>query len=194
MLEKKKIKYLYSVQEVMSDETEKVQNFNDFIKSNHYSGSVRGTKARLRFQLMFQNKIIGAALYGQSTSKNIPQDWLELRRFVLINNTLRNAESFFIGYTIRHIKKYTQYKKIISYADPNIGHEGIIYKASNFNYQGFSNEPNPRVFLYKDKVYHLRTFYDKKSKTGKLLRDEYKKGFVEKIDLLPKHVYTYDLR
>ena len=47
----------------------------------------------------------------------------------------KNAESFLIGNTIKKLDK----EIIISFAEINAGHTGVVYQASNFYYCGLSS-------------------------------------------------------
>jgi hypothetical protein len=89
--------------------------------------------------LDLNKKLIGAMIYGKIAMANvwkkyadIETDLIELKRLCCIDNTLKNTESFFIGHTLRWLKKNTKIKTVISYADTTYSHEGTIYKASNF--------------------------------------------------------------
>ena len=78
--------------------------------------------------------------YGESES-----DVIELRRLCCIDATPKCTESYFIGKTQRWLKKNTNYKIIVSYADAYHGHRGTIYKATNFKYEGLTS---PGADLY----------------------------------------------
>lgn len=57
----------------------------------------------------------------------------ELSRLWIAEKVPCNAESFFIGQAIRYVKKeHPEVNKLISFADPEFGHSGIIYKATNW--------------------------------------------------------------
>lgn len=62
-----------------------------------------------------------------------------MRRLACIDDTCRNAESYFIGQTIKWLKRNAPMVRIIiSYADEQFGHHGIIYKAANFKHVGMT--------------------------------------------------------
>ena len=91
---------------------------------------------------------------------------------------LLNAQSYFIGKTQRWLKKNTNYKIIVSYADAYHGHRGTIYKATNFKYEGLTSPG--RLIQYGDKTYHdkaIRTKYKNKLKPfAQKLRDALESG------------------
>ena len=126
-----------------------------FIETYHYSKSINGLSCKYCFKLLDSDgNLIGAMIYGKIAMANVykkyvenESDIIELRRLALIDNTYRNAESYFIGKTLNWLKKNTNIKKVISYADPYYNHIGTIYKASNFKLVGKSNKG--QFILYK---------------------------------------------
>jgi hypothetical protein len=92
-------------------------------------------------------KLIGVALYGNPVGfrvvKSIAEeltddDVLELKRLWIEDGYGKNIESYVISQTLKMLKKDSpQTKVVISYADRNANHKGIIYRASNWLYQGF---------------------------------------------------------
>ncbi len=92
-------------------------------------------------------KLIGAVLYGhpvgfrvvKSISDILENDEvLELKRLWIEDGYGKNIESYCIAQTLKMLKKDSpQTKVVISYADRNANHKGIIYRATNWLYQGF---------------------------------------------------------
>ncbi len=173
------------------------------IEKWHYSQSINGLMADYCFGLFDRGRLIGAMIFGKPAMVNqwkkyvdAPEDLLELRRLACINNTLKNTESFFIGHALRWLKKNTLIKIIVSYADSNYGHTGIIYKASNFVYRG--NTAPGRVIMFDGKKYHdkaIRTKYKGELKPfAKRLKLALEEGKAEYIKQTPKHIYTFNLR
>lgn len=118
------------------------------------------------FKLLDGNKIIGAIIYGKMAMANAWKKYgdtenevIELRRLCCIDNTPKNTESYFIGRTLRWLKQNTSIKTVISYADPEYGHQGIIYKASNFKLVGKSS--SGKVIFWNGKKYHDKTIRTK---------------------------------
>ncbi len=140
-----------------------------FIEKWHYSHNVNGIHVTQCFGLFRPDgpfglpEMVGACIYGKPAMSNQAERWcprdpehmLEIRRLVLTDNTPKNAESFFISKTLKWIKHNTDVKVIIAYADPDFGHTGIIYRASNFILIGMTQ---PGVILIIDgERYHDRT-------------------------------------
>ena len=134
----------------------------------HYSGSINGVDTRYCFALYHKERVIGAMIFGRMAMHNqwkrfaeIEDDVIELRRLACINDTPKNTESFFIAGAIKWIKKNTNIKVIVSYADAEYGHTGTIYRASNFECLGI--RPGARVIMLNGKKYHdkaIRTKYN----------------------------------
>lgn len=146
--------------------------------------------------------LIGVCIYtrpaGPTASKsywpNAPDRVLELRRLCLIDDTPKNAESYFIAHTIRWLKKNTEWEYIISYADGEQGHTGVIYRASNFNYLGKTGAG--RTLEVDGKRFHIRTLSMMDRPYGREINKRYNEGDnnVKIIETLPKHIYTYQLK
>lgn len=144
----------------------------DFIEKWHYSKSINGLMSDYCFKLMDGDELIGAMIYGRFAMANVwkkygenSEDVIELRRLCCIDDTPKNTESYFIGNTLRWLKKNTKIKTVISYADPEYGHEGVIYRASNFRNIGKTSAG--KVIIYNGKKYHdksIRTKYKGKLK------------------------------
>ena len=91
-------------------------------------------------------KLIGCVVYGnpvgfrvvKSISEELTDiDVLELKRLWIEDGYCKNIESYCISQTLKMLKKDSpQTKVVISYADPSVNHKGIIYRASNWLYQG----------------------------------------------------------
>jgi hypothetical protein len=196
---------------------EKVKSFNvreiqlkeakSFVERWHYSSSVNGVKVSHVFGLFFEDTLIGVMIYGPLAMANTWKRYsdseskvVELRRLCCIDKTPRNTESYFIGKTIKYLKKNTNYEVIVSYADPFHGHSGIIYRASNFEYGGLTQKG--RVIKWGDKLYHdkaIRCYYVKGGvKVLKpyavRLKQALEAGEAFYMDTPGKHIYTFKLR
>ena len=175
----------------------------DFTELWHYSKSINGIKIAQCFKLVNPDgQLCGAALYGAAATTawkkyaERESDCLELRRLVCIDDTPKNAESFLVGQSLRWLRKNTDFKVVISYADPNHGHDGTIYRASNFKHVGMT--AGGIVFDWNGKIYHdraLRTKYNGKLKPFAIrLAEAVKSGEAVTKVQTGKHIYVYDLR
>ena len=191
----------YIVQETTFNHT-----VRKFLKKWHYSDYVN-IQAKHTFCLFKNGKfdipeMIGVCIYtrpagpsaGQTYYPEAPDKVLELRRLCLIDDTPKNAESFFVGRTLRWLRQNTTWEFVISYADEEQGHKGVIYKASNFKSLG---KTSPGKKLEVDgKSFHIRTLSMLDRPYGVEINRRYKakdEG-VKVIETLPKNIYTYPLK
>lgn len=87
------------------------------------------------------------------------EDVIELRRLCCVDDTPKNAESFFIGRALRLLKQDWPGRIVISYADKEHQHLGTIYKASNF--RQLEDIHGAKVIMYQGKPYHDKTIRTK---------------------------------
>lgn len=146
-------------------------------------------------------ELIGVCVYTRPAGPSAAQKYypespdkvLELRRLCLVDDTPKNAESFFVGHTLRWLKRNTDWEFIISYADENQGHVGTIYRASNFEYLG---KTMPSKSLIVDgRPFHIRTLSMLDRPYGVEINRRYKEGDsgVKIIESMPKHIFIYRL-
>lgn len=175
-----------------------------FLKKWHYS-DYTNVQEKHTFGLFregtFLPELVGVCIYTRpagpsAAQKYYPQDpdkCLELRRLCLIDDTPKNAESFFVSRTLKWLKKNTEWKFVVSYADPEQGHVGTIYKAANFKYEGTTSEGS--VLIVDDKPFHIRTLTMLDRPYGREINERYKAGDpdVKIVKTQPKHIFTYSL-
>lgn len=175
----------------------------DFVETHHYSKNMNGLQTSYCFKLMDGNTMIGAMVYGKISMKGVetkytdnPDGLLELKRLVCVDDTPKNTESYFIGWSLRWLQRNTDLDMIISYADTTYGHEGIVYKATNFKSMGQTS--SGRVIMYKGKRYHDKTIRVKHNGKYKKFALEVRKalesGEAEYVETKPKNVYIYKFK
>ena len=180
-----------------------------FIHKWHYSHDTNGIQQRQCFALYNENKIIGAMIYAIPSMPNTakkynpdnPDKCWELRRLCCIDDTPTNTESYFIGQTLRWLRQNTDVEVVVSYADLEQGHEGVIYKASNFHYLGQSG--GGQVLMVDGKKYHARSLNQKEKPYGRALKRRWdnkdghefweSKQDMHFVDTKPKNIYVYYL-
>ena len=183
---------------------------DSFIKKWHYSQSTRGLHISHCFGLYSDDgpfglpRMIGAMIYGipamygvaERYYKDDPSVVIELNRLCCIDDTPKCTESYFIGKTLRWLKKNTEHKIIVSYADAHYNHTGIIYRATNFKYEGLTAKG--RVIDYNGRMYHdkcIRTKYKGKLKPfAQRVKDALETGEAKYITTPGKHIFTFKLR
>lgn len=166
-----------------------------FVKKWHYSNSMPGSK---HYFGLFRKRteLIGVACYGVPAMRHQSACYgcdLELRRLCLIDDTPKNAESRFLSLTLKMLKRIG-YKAVLSLADPEHGHQGVIYKAANFEYLGEERGGGSRLLVIDGQVIHSRTAWARYGTSGigslkKLLGERRVSGRNKKR----KKVYRYIL-
>jgi hypothetical protein len=89
-------------------------------------------------------------------NRNEQQGLFELSRLCIEPGTQSreyNITSWFVSRAIRQLRKDTEVKAILSYADSN-HHSGTIYRACNFKYYGLTDRK--KDFYYSDGTKHSR--------------------------------------
>jgi hypothetical protein len=175
----------------------------DFIEKWHYSHSINGIKSTYCFGLFDGDELIGAGIFGGIAMANVwrkygdrREDVIELRRLCCIDDTPKNTESYFIGRMLKWLLHNTDIKIVVSYADAYYGHDGTIYKATNFEYVG-KTSPS-RLIGWNGRVWHDKTIrtYGKKGKLkpyAQKVKDALERGEARYISGAYKHIYIYDL-
>jgi len=107
----------------------------------HYSKAFPAAELCLGFYV--KEKLNAVVVYGKSATArmadSLPGEYLELVRLFSFDWAGKNMESYCIGQSIKYIKKnLPSVKVLISFADPEQGHFGKIYQATNWLYCGLS--------------------------------------------------------
>jgi hypothetical protein len=124
----------------------KLDNAKDFISEHHYAKGA-GDLATACYGLYFHSDphtLHGVAVwnppaYGAAIKAN--QDHrgvISLTRFCLVEDRPENAGSFLISGSIGKLNK--RYHTLLTYADTALNHNGGLYRASNWSYDGLTNK------------------------------------------------------
>ena len=122
-----------------------------------------------------KNEWCGVILYGTGANNNLANNYnlkqgqvLELVRMALNGKQESTSKALSISLTL--MKKYVPLcKVIISYADKDQNHKGIIYQATNWFYTGVSMEDKKdSSWIVNGKRYHGRIVSDWVKKKGGL--------------------------
>ena len=171
----------------------------DWLKYKHYLHRI--PPFTFAFGLFDVTELTGVVTYGVPASPCLCRgicghryryDVLELNRLCCIDDTLKNTESYFIGKTLRWLSNHTDYQVVVSYADPEYNHSGVIYKASNFIHYGMSG--TDKVLIVDGKKYHRR-FINKDTPAAYEIKQRYEDND-ENVYFKPtvgKHIYIYYL-
>lgn len=177
-----------------------------FVEKYHYSHNINGIQSYHHFGLYSEGnfglpKMIGAMMYAMPSMPDTaakynpinPRKCMELRRLVCVDDTPKNTESYFIGKTLRWLKRNTDLEVIISFADQHYEHSGTIYKASNFEY--FGETSKSRILMVDGKEVHGRSLNQTKRPYGRELKKRYEAGDenIYWVPRKPKHIFVYYL-
>lgn len=136
---------------------------SELLNKYHYLSNIsKGFKSGFNYGLFINDDLVGVAIYtglpvpelakGMVGLPRDKQDGLfELSRLCLhpdIQSTEHNITSWFLSRTIKQLKKDTEVKIILSYAD-NEYHNGTIYAACNFEYYGLT-APKKDFYFYNE--------------------------------------------
>ena len=133
----------------------------------HYSKSIPGGKL-VKFGVWENDKFIGAVLFGSGVCPQIGNKYkldqtqiCELVRVAL--NKHDTPVTRIISICLKMLKKdFPSLKIIVSYADKDQGHEGIIYRAGNWYLDGISNENKKgNSYIINGEKIHSRTLHKK---------------------------------
>lgn len=174
---------------VVSNITKKIKRI---IRYEHYLGTIPPHKIILIAEV--NGIIAGIAIFGQGANKNIPKDCWELTRLCVPYYVVRPFTIKFLNMCIDYIKEnHPEIKELISFADPNVGHDGAIYRMAGWKKEGYTNpsycyfDPNINQLKHKSYCRRIKGI----DKTELELANE--RGLI-KINLLPKKKYSICLR
>lgn len=174
----------YTVEQINYEETK------PFILDIHYAK--RMPSISYAYGLYKMNEIIGMVSYGFPPSpalckgiagEEYRNDVLELNRLVLKYNK-KNQASMLISASFKLLPKP---KIIVSYADTEQDHTGIVYQATNFLYTGLSDKR--KEWRLKGSNLHSKTVCEKYTLQE---RKNNKEKFIQ-LDRPRKHRYIYFL-
>lgn len=148
---------------------------------------------------VFNNKEewCGTIVYGLGANAQIAEPYnkwqgqvIELVRVALNGKQEKTSQA--VGISLRLLKKYCpMVDLVVSYADIDQNHKGIIYKATNFIYEGKKTEGAKTSYTIKGKRMHNRSIQSKGWKANLLwLREHIDISAKENITK-GKHKYLY---
>jgi len=156
---------------------------------NHYLH--RKAPCSFAFGLFDKENIIGVVVYGTPSSAPLrmgicgideKNNVIELTRLWVNDSAPKNCESYLIGNTLGLVDK----EIIVSFAEINQGHLGIVYQATNWIYTGLSAKRTNWTIEGNNK--HCQTIADKY--TASEIREKYGDKF-SLVDRPRKHRYVY---
>ncbi len=165
----------------------------------HYSRSLP-TPPIVRFGVWEEGRFIGCVLFSRGASSNLllpygltTTEGCELTRVALDHHQI--PVSRIVSVAIRLLRKSNPHLRLlVSFADPNEGHEGVIYQAMNWIYTGRTIGGQEYIERRTGKKWHSRQVSEKgyNIQYGEM-RPCPRPSDCEKVRLLGKHRYLYPL-
>lgn len=161
------------------------------VKKYHYSGKVV-QNSNLCFGVYYKGLLLGAMQFGSPTDKRkmLPlvkdtkwNEMIELNRMAFSDALPRFSESRAISLAFKWMKKNSEIKWCISFADGcQCGH-GTIYQASNFYLCQIKENSRIIELPNGEKTHFLNFSPSQKNKYTKIMKE---KGYTNEIDYLNK--------
>lgn len=144
----------------------------EFMDKYHYMGA--GGRRGYAVGAYFNGQLIAVAIIGSITRKEIAMRMgvdstviRELARFCIHPNYhQKNFATWFMSRVLKSFSSdFPRIKKLISFADTTQGHDGTIYKASNWVYDGMATASYHYENVAGDMI-HKKTVYTLAKKLG----------------------------
>lgn len=128
----------------------------------HYLGKWPGVSTAI-FALCRDDVPVGCCVFAEpprETSKRYGCKTWELARLWVDDAEPRNTETWFLARVVKLLRRLCpSVACLVSYADPSVGHVGTVYKAANWQADGFTDEERrtPRFdYSVNGRVYSRR--------------------------------------
>lgn len=166
-------------------------NLKNILRYEHYLGTIPPHSIIL--SAVIGNIIVGIAIFGKGVNKHWPNDTWELSRLCIPYYVVKPFAIDFLSYCIDFIRSnFSNIKYLISFADPNVGHDGAVYRMAGWKKVGLTQSSYCYFDPINNKIRHKANCRRIKgiNKTEKELANERK---WVRIPLIPKKKYALDL-
>lgn len=162
----------------------------------HYSHSVPPGKL-VKHGVWEDGEWIGAILYGDSPNINMHTPYgldysqvCELRRIALKEHS--NTVTKMVSQSLKLLKKQNpNLELVVSYADTNQDHLGIIYQGGNWIYEG--QRPSRYAYIINGESLHSKTVWDRYGRSDLEFIREHIDPNAKTVRLKGKYKYIYPL-
>jgi hypothetical protein len=109
----------------------------------HYSHRIP-TGKNICFGLYANDSLYAVIVYGTGVNP-YQADFLGVKTVVEIKRMCRREPrlgyplSRFIRLTMKMLSRQVEFNAVVAFADPEYGHEGVVYKAAGFQHRGMTN-------------------------------------------------------
>ena len=156
----------------------------------HYKKGNMGGGISICFAMFLNGNLVGGSVLGKPRHEKKYKNCIDIRRMACLDISPCNSESYFLGQIIKHVTCNTDYNFVLSYSDMTVGHNGTIYKASNFKEIGLTT---PTKFVdWNGKIYHPRSLTIDRDYSYKM-REAVKTGEALIKTGLPKIIWIYEI-
>lgn len=136
----------------------------ELLKKHHYlTGVSKGFKSGYNFILIKDGVVVGVCIFTgfpvpelvkgmYGLERNDQKGFFELSRLCLDpkdQSSEHNLASWFVSRCVKKLRKSTNVRSILSYADDD-HHKGIVYRACNFKYYGLTSKKKDFWILHAD--------------------------------------------
>lgn len=111
----------------------------ELIRQHHYARGDANTHVFMHGLVRVDEDVVVGVAHWLPPTRNVAlsvsSDWrrvLCLSRLVILPDEPQNAATILLGASIRRIRQSGRWAALVSYADLGQGHEGTIYRASNW--------------------------------------------------------------
>lgn len=167
------------------------KDIRNIFETYHYKKGHMGGGISTCFKMICDGKLVGGAVLGKPRHEKKYKGHIDIRRMACLDSSLKNSESYFLGRIIRWLRDNTDYTEVLSYSDMTVGHEGTIYKASNFKNTGMT-APSKYV-EWEGKIYHPRSLTIDRDYSYRM-REDVKNGKAVVKTGLPKIIWVYTIK
>lgn len=166
-------------------------DISHILRDFHYKSNAIGGGISNCFCMVYNGELVGGSVLGLPRHSKKYPNAIDVRRMACIDDTPKNAESWFLGSIIKWISRDKDYDFILSYSDLTKGHEGTIYKASNFTFNGLT-APSKEVH-WLGKIYHPRSITIDRDYSYKM-REAIESGEAKIVTGKPKKIWIYNVK
>jgi len=175
----------------------KKERIKPLLEKYHYLSQIqRGFKSGFNYALYLNGDVVGACIFTGIPVKELLKGMLggdftdsqeglfELSRLVIhpdIQTSEYNITSWFVGRAIRQLRKDTNVRVILSYADDD-HHKGTIYRALGFDYYGLTAPKKDFWFELDDGIYKKHSRGSVKGERGEWRPRSRKHRFLKVYD------------
>ena len=178
------------------------KSVRSFIAQRHYTKTCpNNVKHAFGLIRASDEELVGVAIFGGFVSRGSYQKYpnsIEFQRLWVCDSVPKNGETFLIGFSLRFMEKLKsrQFHSIISYADPNAGHTGTVYKAANFKLIDDGSDRRA-TFKYVDangQAFTKYSIFRQARSEGLEVSDYLNRGMLTMQAEEPKLVFEYKFR